>query len=160
MSVQQFLTRHPSTQALAIIDTTKFEMVTGIETAGLVLGAFPIFVQVLGVYLDAKGNYRSRKALVRELKVEAICFKNTCATLLEGLVPAEVVTRLMSGNGWGDQELHKLLNDRMGVDATVAFVESVEALYLSLENLGRKLGLDENMKVQPYWRFRWPQANL
>lgn len=122
-------------------------MVTGIETAGLVLAVFPVFVQVLGAYLDATSNFRNRRALVRELKVEAILFTNTCATLLEGLVPPETVMLLLSGKGWDDRKIHSLLIDRIGVDAAGVFVESVEALSLALEKLRTKLGLDEDMKV-------------
>jgi hypothetical protein len=125
-------------------------MITGIETPGLVLAVFPIFVQILGGYLDATGNYRGRKALAREIKVEAIFFKHTCATLLEGLVSAEHVMLLMTGKGWDDPEFQKLLNDRMGVGEAAAFVESVVALSSSLDNLRKMLGLDENLKVCPY----------
>ncbi|KAI5849908.1 hypothetical protein BZA05DRAFT_79889 [Tricharina praecox] len=136
-------------------------MVTGIETAGLVLAVFPVFVQVLGAYLDATSNFRNRRALVRELKVEAILFTNTCATLLEGLVPPETVMLLLSGKGWDDRKIHSLLIDRIGVDAAGVFVESVEALSLALEKLRTKLGLDEDMKSAADFRpNRWDEIKL
>jgi hypothetical protein len=131
-------------------DSKKFEMATGIETAGIVLAVLPIFVQMLGAYLDATGNHRCRKALLRELRVESALFKNTCVTLLEGL-GADKVTRLLDGEEWNDPGLLELLGDRLGHDNAKLFVEYVQELSSSLSELGRKLGfesLDGNMKVR------------
>lgn len=122
-------------------------MVTGIETAGLVLGAFPLIIELLQTCLDTAGKKNLRKAWIRTLKVEACIFKDTCTGLLGCLVPPEHVARLLDGVGWDDPKLRDLLNDRIGMNAAEAFIESVTDLESALDDLRKILGLDEDMKV-------------
>lgn len=122
-------------------------MVTGIETAGLVLGAFPLMIELVRTCLDTTGQKKLRKAWIRTLRVEACIFKDTCTGLLGRLVPPEHVARLLDGVGWDDPKLRDLLNDCIGIEAAETFIESVTDLKSALDDLRKMLGLDEDMKV-------------
>ena len=118
------------------------------EAAGLVLGVLPVAVGVLGVCLDATGEYKHTKKRVRELQVQVIVFNNTCRGLLGRLVLPEHMARLLNGIGWDDPKLRDLLRGHIGADAAAAFIELAKSFKSSLDYLRKILGLDENMKVR------------
>ncbi|KAF8244015.1 hypothetical protein K440DRAFT_636555 [Wilcoxina mikolae CBS 423.85] len=125
-------------------------MVTGVETAGLVLAAFPILIQFLDFYnggvqkaTELRNYRRVLKRLVRELKMEKCKFGNTCENLLDGMpsVSAEEAKSLIEGKGWEDAEFQAKLEKHLGPRSAGAFTEAVEAMNLSLEGLSEKIGL-------------------
>jgi len=139
-------------------------MVTGIETAGLALAIFPLVVRGLAFYLDAaqkvKEIYKYEgvlKRLVRELEMERSKFENTCAVLLEGMVSAEQLATLVSGEGWKDPNLQNGLERCLGLNAAKSFTEAVAALNSLLDSLRKGIGLDENSQVP---RFASPVLRM
>jgi hypothetical protein len=114
-------------------------MVTGIETAGLALAAFPILVQGLDFYnsgirrtTELKNYRRVLKRLVRELKMERCKFGNTCENLLDGMpsISAEETKMLIEGRGWGDAKFQDKLEKHLGPRSAAAFIEAVEVMHL------------------------------
>lgn len=134
--------------------------------AGLVLGAVPLIVTLLQTFLNTTGEKKLRKTQVRKLKMEVLTFKDTCAGLLEGLVPPEHAALLLDGVGWDDPKLRDLLNDRIGMEAAEVFIDSVTDLGSEFDNLRKMLGLDGNMKVCRQYaseltpRMPWTEISL
>jgi len=125
-------------------------MVTGIETAGLALAAFPILVQGLDFYnsgirrtTELKNYRRVLKRLVRELKMERCKFGNTCENLLDGMpsISAEETKMLIEGRGWGDAKFQDKLEKHLGPRSAAAFIEAVEVMNASLQGLSKEIGL-------------------
>ena len=85
-------------------------MVTGIETAGIVLAILPLVIEGLKAYLEGVRTIekwcrfdRELANLVRILDAEYIRYLNTCEELLIGIVPPSTVGALLdspSGDGW------------------------------------------------------------
>ncbi|KAF8539020.1 hypothetical protein BDD12DRAFT_925468 [Trichophaea hybrida] len=128
-------------------------MVTGIETAGLVLAAFPILIQCLDFYnggvqkaTELKNYRRVLKRLVRELKMEKCKFGNTCENLLDGMssISAEEVKTLIEGEGWENTKFQDKLKKQLGSQSACAFTEAAKEMNSSLQELGEKIGLHEH----------------
>ncbi|KAF8536846.1 hypothetical protein BDD12DRAFT_807443 [Trichophaea hybrida] len=81
-------------------------MVTGIEAAGLALGAFPIAVEFIKFYANGARTMQDMRhhrhildGFVRELDMEFCKFANTCYDLFEGVVTADEVSNLRTYSG-------------------------------------------------------------
>lgn len=129
-------------------------MVTGVETAGLVLAIFPLVVKGLDVYLDGSRKAkdllqwsRGLRCTARVLRAESALFENTCACLLEEVVTPKEVVLLMGGEGWDDRDFQETLTEHMGTKLASAFIEAVEELNSCLNELRRDLGLHEESGV-------------
>jgi hypothetical protein len=125
-------------------------MVTGVEVAGLVLGAFPVFLQCLEGYLKIKDMRDSKpvlKRLNRQLKMEKCKFTNTCRNLFNGIVSTDEAETLASGVGWENRDFQQNLEQHMGSENAAAFIEAVDELYTLLKKLSDAVGLDGEQKV-------------
>jgi hypothetical protein len=135
-------------------------MVTGIEVAGLALAIFPIVLKGLRFYLEdtqeikeARAYTGKLKRLHRKLKMENMKFENTCELLLEGMVSAEEMKRMVSGSGWEDPGFQEVLKQRLRPQDIQTIVDVMGDLKAYLQELVDAIGidsmkLDENNKVR------------
>ncbi len=131
-------------------------MVTGVETAGLVLAVFPLVVEGLKTYLKGVESIKRwwkyvsvLKHLIRLLRMEEAKFSNTCTELLHDLVGAPQLALLLEKPGgwrWRDADLQIKLRQRLG-RGFHAYLEVVTDMTDILEEFRRKLELDVNDKV-------------
>ena len=131
-------------------------MVTGVETAGLILGSIPLVVSALEHYAEGIQTIvrwwrcKSEVAnLIRILNVEQARFLNTCELLLEGLVsPSQLELLLQSPGGpqWKDTDLDQKLKRRLARSYS-AYLRSIDDFASVLKELEAKLELGIDGKV-------------
>lgn len=131
-------------------------MVTGVETAGLVLASIPLVVSALEHYAEGVNtvtkwwSYRRELAsLIRLLDAEYAQFLGTSEKLLEGLVPPDKLEELIAdpgGPGWNDRELDRKLKGRLR-RSYGSYLSSVDDMAAAVKSLAAKLELDVNGQV-------------
>ena len=135
-------------------------MVTGVETAGLVLAAFPIIVSGLSCYVQGIQTIRYWRRFRRELTVYAqtletqrICYLNTLEELLDGIVASdEELAALLSdpkGDAWHKPEYKERLQARLEHSYDTYFL-TLTNMIEALVDLGEKLGIDVKGTVRHY----------
>lgn len=132
-------------------------MVTGIETAGLALAAFPLIIEGLKFYasgyktIGELRNYQKvLNKLVRELKLENTKFENTINSLLEDMVPQEDVTEIVEspdGHRWRDADFRHALEKRLRPGVVEPYLEAIQDLHHNLAKLKTSFGLNMNSKA-------------
>lgn len=124
---------------------------SGIEVAGLVLGAFPIVISGIQFYIDScKKVDRWRKwedvlsHLIRKIKAEYRIFKNICKRL-----DLEVLDDNQNQRQVTDEQIHGL-EKRLG-DSYDDFVAAAEEMHKILAKFRKKLSLDNtgNVRMSP-----------
>ena len=98
-------------------------MVTGVETAGLVLASFPLIISVLEHYrkglipLQLWWNFQTEYTeFSRTIDIESVMYKMNLKKLLLRLVPEDDMKSLLAdpgGDAWRDPELEGTLRDRL-----------------------------------------------
>ncbi|KAL9118229.1 MAG: hypothetical protein Q9187_005228 [Circinaria calcarea] len=131
-------------------------MVTGIETAGLVLGSLPIVISALEHYAEGISTIvkwwhfkKEIQCLVRSLEAEHARFLNTCELLLDGLVAGPDLERLIQDAGgglWKDDELDEKLRARLH-RSYAPYLHSVTDIKEALEEMKVKLELNAEGRV-------------
>lgn len=126
---------------------------TGIEIAGLVLGAFPIVVSGLEHYREsaevAKDWWkfqRQYKKCKRDVEYHQITFSSNLEELLLPLVcDDEQISALMADPGglaWENMELESRLRERLPV-AYDSYLDSMHEIGEIMKKLTQELGLDK-----------------
>ncbi|KAI5813170.1 hypothetical protein BZA77DRAFT_127525 [Pyronema omphalodes] len=125
------------------------------ETAGLVLGAFPLLLQGFEVYLDGSKkvaglwNWRRQlRTIIREFIVECALFTMACERIFEELDDTESIggiSSLMDGRVeiWRSPDLQARLTHHMGENTARAFLNEVEQLHIILEDVRKRLKLND-----------------
>ena len=131
---------------------------SGIEVAGLVLGAIPIVITGLEKYIQGvatvKRYFRYKnelKSLLRALSTEYDIFRNSCEELLEGLVPVQRLSFLLQdpgGKPWKDASLEKRLKQRLQ-DAYKGYLETVDDMEAAVEEFKDRLKLKDGKVCRP-----------
>ena len=131
-------------------------MVTGVETAGLVLAAFPIIVSLIESYRKGLEPFRIWAKYCRELKLlrkvidtESVKLLNTCEQLLEPLVPQKKLATMIMHPGspsWKDPALHSRLESLLGVSYQ-SFVGALDDIKEVLDELNEKLDVALDPRV-------------
>ncbi|KAI5797812.1 hypothetical protein EDC01DRAFT_40144 [Geopyxis carbonaria] len=132
-------------------------MVTGVETAGLVLAAFPLVVKGLVAYADGcqkltdmQHHSRLLQQFSVELDTEHAKFVNTCQNLLQHFVsPAELSELLKPGSEkWRSPTLQTSLESNLRKYSAQQFVLSVKCIDDSLQELRKMfpMAADEGKK--------------
>ncbi|KAH6681496.1 hypothetical protein B0J14DRAFT_530012 [Halenospora varia] len=133
-------------------------MVTGVETAGIILGSIPLIVSALEHYAEGISTIekwwkykRELASLKRVLGAEYDRFLNTLEELLAGIVPDATLAALLNtpgGVAWGDPELNRKLQTRLRKSYN-SYLDTVNDLNEVVTILKSKLELDPSGK--PKW---------
>ena len=144
-------------------------MVTGIETAGLVLGTIPLIISALEHYVEGVETIqkwwrykRELASLKRILDAEYVRYLNTCEELLSGIVPDATLAALLEfpgGAGWQDLEIERRLRGRLQM-SFASYLNTVNDMNEILQILKSKLELDPNGKVCLVSSFNFPDISL
>jgi hypothetical protein len=132
-------------------------MVTGVETAGLVLGSIPLILASLEFY--SKGIAATKRCLrykeqflnlVNELSTEnAICTNNINLLLVGVVKPKHMAEFLMNPNGdrWKDAQFDQRLKQRLG-NSYDSYIATIEEINKTATIFKQRLKLDASGKVR------------
>ncbi|RYP66475.1 hypothetical protein DL770_008797 [Monosporascus sp. CRB-9-2] len=132
-------------------------MVTGVESAGLVLGAIPLVLAGLEFY--AKGiavtkrcfKYREQfQSLIRELRTENIICTNSINLLLVGVVNQKDMADFLAepcGDRWKEAKFDQRLKQRLGASYD-SYMATIDELGKAAEIFRQRLKLDSSGKPQ------------
>ncbi|OJD33126.1 uncharacterized protein BKCO1_3300010 [Diplodia corticola] len=139
---------------------------SGIEVAGLVLGALPLIIHAITVYADGVSTVERYfkyeiplRSLHRSLEAEFVIYQNTCEELLNGIVKDnEERAALLNNPGgpdWKKAVLEEKLKDRLS-RSYMAYVGAMEDMKDAMLDMKKLLKLDKSGKVQlhPSSKFR------
>lgn len=125
---------------------------SGVEAAGLVLGAIPLVVIGLENYIKGvatiKRYFRYRlelESLLRALTTEYDIFRNTCEALLDGVVRQQKMVMLLKhpgGDLWKDPVIERKLKDRLQ-GAYSGYLDTVNNMVLVIEEFQKRLKLKD-----------------
>ncbi len=132
-------------------------MLTGIETAGLILAIFPILVAALEHYkaglepIQTFSHYKLRLVeLNGDLAFHRGKFLQSLTLLLERFIQPKALGALLCdplGRLWKDQDLEARLSKCLGSFDFSVFVDIVTGFKSTLEELIKKLDVDQDGKV-------------
>ncbi|RYP33747.1 hypothetical protein DL767_004614 [Monosporascus sp. MG133] len=132
-------------------------MVTGVETAGLVLGSIPLVLAGLEFY--AKGiavtkrylKYREQfQSLIRELRTENTICTNSINLLLVGVVNQKDMADFLAdprGDRWKEAKFDRRLKQRLGISYD-SYMATIDELGKATEMFRERLKLDSSGKPQ------------
>ncbi|RYO94236.1 hypothetical protein DL762_000483 [Monosporascus cannonballus] len=132
-------------------------MVTGVETAGLVLGAIPLVLSGLEFY--AKGiavtkrcfKYREQfQNLIRELRTENMICTNSINLLLVGVVTQKDMADFLAdpcGDRWKEAKFDQRLKQRLGPSYD-SYMATIDELSRTTEIFRQRLKLGSSGKPQ------------
>ncbi|GAP83971.1 putative mitochondrial ATP synthase gamma subunit-like protein [Rosellinia necatrix] len=130
---------------------------SGLEVIGVVLGSIPLLVSALESYKDGIGTIRRIRHhakvmsnLSAALSTEEAILRNTCETLLGGIVHPKDMTPLLEipfGPLWRDPEIEARVERRLGhtLEEFMALVRSMEE---AVKDMRLKLGLGHNFETK------------
>ncbi|KMU89300.1 hypothetical protein CIHG_06972 [Coccidioides immitis H538.4] len=134
---------------------------SGIEVAGLVLGAIPILVSALEAFIKGVSTikklmrYKTElKNLLRALITEYDIFRNSCEELLEGLAPASRIAQLLQcpgGEAWKEPPIERKLKDRLQ-RSYFGYLQTVDDMNDAIEEFKRRLKLGKDGQVRCFKR--------
>ena len=128
-------------------------MVTGVETAGLVLAAFPVLVAGLNSYVDGVRTIKRWKRFSEILDEYAVqisshqtWFRQTIEQLLDkaNIVESEELEAMMGDPGgklWQKPEYDEVLRVFLG-HSHMSYMQTIRALDKTLANMCHRLGFD------------------
>lgn len=130
---------------------------SGLEIAGVVLGALPLVISALEHYANgintAKRFWRYKsevRSLILQINTERGIFINTLEQLLVGIVRIEHMTEFLSSPGgdvWQEEDIDIKLKDRLR-GAYEVYLGNVGGMVRALEVMMKKLALDPDGKVR------------
>jgi hypothetical protein len=130
---------------------------SGLEVAGVVLGALPLVISALEHYVDgiqtAKRYFRYKselRSLILQINTERGMFINTLEQLLGGIVRIEHMAGFLSspgGEAWKDASVDARLRDRLR-GAYQVYLDNVTGMERSMTVMMEKLALDFQGKVR------------
>ena len=132
-------------------------MVTGVETAGLILATFPLVVDGLSHYINGlqtmrywRRYRRELKDHARKLKNQTVRYLNTFELLFDGIVESEeelaALVKDPAGVLWQETKYETGL--RLLLDHSYDhFLDTLKNMIETLEAMGAKLGIDPSGNV-------------
>jgi len=125
---------------------------SGLEVAGVVLGAFPLLLSGIEHWRDVAevgGLYRHihkhHKKCQRDIEFHGLMYKGNLQELLDPLVGnKDEVARLVAdpgGQGWGDKALQKLLEGRLK-DSYDLYLSIITEMNDVVKEFNREIGSD------------------
>ncbi|KAK3946883.1 hypothetical protein QBC32DRAFT_115133 [Pseudoneurospora amorphoporcata] len=119
---------------------------SGIEVVGLVLGVLPIVIQALQGYKSIMSSLRNVEsdiqALILGLETERVRLRTSCELLLEGIVPADDIDRLLEdpfSEKWKALGVANKLKIRL-YDAITTYQKTIDDMKTVEAELKRRLG--------------------
>ncbi|KAF2176892.1 hypothetical protein K469DRAFT_605562 [Zopfia rhizophila CBS 207.26] len=132
-------------------------MVTGVETAGLVLGSIPLILAGLEFYANGiavtKRYWRYReefKSLIVELRTEHTMCVNSINMLLIGVVKQKDMAEFLvdpCGVRWKEEKFDRKLKQRLGTTYE-SYIETITQLHSTAKAFKQRLNLDASGKPQ------------
>ncbi|KAK2744250.1 hypothetical protein FQN57_004335 [Myotisia sp. PD_48] len=132
-------------------------MITGVETAGLVLGSVPLIVAALEFYRAGVKTclryrrYRSElKDLSSNIQTEKTIYYNTIGMLLSGIIPDQALPEFLAnpcGEQWSDRELDQALRARLA-GSFDSYMGTIDQINTIMEDFKGKLKLNQSGKAQ------------
>ena len=130
---------------------------SGLEVAGVVLGAIPVVLAALEIGGNAYGRVKGwsgYKVIIKRyqivLEAQHAIFQNTLLLLLEDVLPPleiEILLKDPAGSAWEDPRLKaKLRDERLGEDFDKV-LNIIGLMKLTLQDFKKKLGGDEIQNV-------------
>ena len=132
-------------------------MVTGVETAGVILAILPLVVNQLEAYVQGletiktfrtKRYRRELESYLTRLGTQHAIFLNTLEQLLEDVADSDDEVRDLIGNptgpSWQDAVFQAKLRKRLGRDHDI-YIKTTTILSGLLQNLSDKLGLQSTL---------------
>ena len=124
---------------------------SGIEIAGLVLGAFPLFISALEHYRETAEVFedwwqikKEYKKCKNEIKVQELAFEgNLERFLLPLVVEDEEIEALIAepgGSRWQDHEMEEKLKSRLPRSYDL-FLDTIHDIQDTMDKLGEELGV-------------------
>lgn len=146
---------------------------SGIEIAGLVLGAFPILLSACEKYkencepfLDWWRFEQVLGNLIRPVICEEVFFKQNLEELLLPIVDSDEDLQEMCADPksdlWQDPVLDKLLHERLGTNYSIYF-DMVTDMSKQLEKIGKVLGVEPGRTewlTDPHWDWKHEYKRL
>ncbi|KAI5804072.1 hypothetical protein DFH27DRAFT_391909 [Peziza echinospora] len=129
-------------------------MVTGIETAGLVLGAFPMAIECIKLCMgvaDKVNGMRAYKLVLEDfmdaLELEKFDFEQLCTELLSPYCKAEEIKLLLEnsnaqGDPWAADHIQDILERQLTAQSKRLFLKNMRKLDDELRTLADKLKID------------------
>ncbi|KAJ8116694.1 hypothetical protein OPT61_g1932 [Boeremia exigua] len=129
---------------------------SGVEVAGLVLGAFPLLLAGLQFYAEGievkrrHGKYRAEiRSLLDDLKAENSLYRNNLATLLRGVVDAKDIDDFSADPGgklWKAPDFDRKLRQRLG-NSYEPYLHAIRKLQTTTNIFREQLKLGESGHV-------------
>lgn len=123
---------------------------SGIEVAGLVLGAIPLIITALDVYKGTVSKVskwrryaREVDRLIRCLRFEDARLQSVCEKMLVGIVSGSDIKAMIEDPGgplWNDNGLHQKLGPRLW-KSRGDFMGTIEDIKMSVDEIKDKLKL-------------------
>jgi hypothetical protein len=130
---------------------------SGLEVAGIVLGALPLVISALEHYANGVQTakrylrYKSElKTLILQIDTERCIFTNTLEQLLGGIVRIEHMSGFLSnpgGEAWKNAEVESKLSNRLSSVYKI-YLGNVQGMERSLQSIMGKLALGSDGKVR------------
>ncbi|XPS80471.1 hypothetical protein M3J07_012448 [Ascochyta lentis] len=130
---------------------------SGLEIAGVVLGALPLIISALEHYAEGINTtkrywkYKAElRALILQIKTERGIFVNTLEQLLTGIVRIEQMANFVASAGgqlWQEAHFDSKLRNRLKGSYEI-YVENMKGIEMALRKMMKKLGLDPDGKPQ------------
>jgi hypothetical protein len=131
-------------------------MVTGIETAGLVIGSIPLILAGLEFYANGiavtKRYWRYKeefKSLIVELRTEHTMCVNSINMLLIGVVRQKDMSEFLTdpcGHRWKDENFERKLKERLGATYD-SYIDTITSMNTTSEAFKQRLKLAPDGKV-------------
>ena len=135
-------------------------MITGVETAGLVLAVFPLILDGLSHWLEGLHKVKRWRRIHRQLKnyeirlqSQRVTYQNTLELLLVGIVQTDEDTAAMlaepRGELWKKAKYDHLLHKRLD-RAYDTFFETLNFMFMTLSEIEKKLGMEAGTVSQTF----------
>lgn len=140
---------------------------SGLEVAGIVLGALPLIISALEHYAQGVStakrfwHFKSEvRFLLLRINSEKATFVNTLEHLLTGIVRIDRMAGMLAnvgGEEWQDEFIEQCLKDRLR-GAYEVYLANVQGMAGALQKIMDKLALAPDGKVSHYSSFLIPSA--
>ena len=137
---------------------------SGVEIAGLVLGAVPLLISACEHYVEGIDTMKKWWRFEREISntkrtliAEQVVLQGTCERLLDGLVSASKLEHLLENAGseeWKDKDLEKKLKHRLG-KAYASFLACLLEMERLVGALSEMLEVSSKAEVRFFMGSDW-----